>query len=141
MTQAHAPVTHADWPLRPWLLAALLGIAFLKAEALGQRARRDIAHDHFERHDLDFADQLLAHVDAAHEMGGDAQSVELGENVFRDPVVKDALAVDNLVLGAVSGGGVVLEVLDQRAGLGAFIEHFGLAFVNLATTVHFDGVP
>ena len=29
MTQAHAPVTHADWPLRPWLLAALLGIAGL----------------------------------------------------------------------------------------------------------------
>ncbi|UYH55165.1 DUF4153 domain-containing protein [Qipengyuania sp. SS22] len=29
MTQAHAPATHADWPLRPWLLAALLGIAGL----------------------------------------------------------------------------------------------------------------
>ena len=29
MTRAHAPATHADWPLRPWLLAALLGIAGL----------------------------------------------------------------------------------------------------------------
>ncbi|MEH6682927.1 MAG: DUF4153 domain-containing protein [Qipengyuania sp.] len=29
MTQAHAPATHADWPLRSWLLAALLGIAGL----------------------------------------------------------------------------------------------------------------
>tara|TARA_R110000751_G_scaffold2018_11_gene9283 strand:+ start:115014 stop:116729 length:1716 start_codon:yes stop_codon:yes gene_type:complete len=29
ITQARAPATHADWPLRPWLLAALLGIAGL----------------------------------------------------------------------------------------------------------------
>ena len=29
MTQTHAPATHADWPPRPWLLAALLGIAGL----------------------------------------------------------------------------------------------------------------
>ena len=74
-------------------------------------------------------------------MGGDAERIELGEDVLGNPVIEDALAIDDLVLGAVTGGGVVLEVLDQRAGLGALIEHFGLAFVDLATTVHFDGVP
>jgi hypothetical protein len=40
------------------------GRAFLDPETLGDRARGDVAHHDFQRDDLDFADQLLAHVDA-----------------------------------------------------------------------------
>ena len=56
--------------------------------------------------------------------------------MFGNTVVEDALAVDRALLLRVEGGGVVLEILDQRAGLGAFVEDLGLAFVDLAATGH-----
>ncbi len=40
----------------------------------------------------------------------------------------------------VEGGGVVLEVLDERAGLGTLVEDLGLAFVDAAAAVH-GGIP
>ena len=46
------------------------------AEALRQRAGDDVADHDLERDDLDLAHQLLAHVEAAHEMRRDA---DLGE--------------------------------------------------------------
>ena len=49
----------------------------LDAEPLGERAGRDIAHHHLDRDDLDLLDQLLAHVEAAHEMRRDADFPEL----------------------------------------------------------------
>ena len=49
--------------------------AFLDAQALGEGARRDVAHDDLQRHDLDFADQLLAHIEPADEMGRHADVV------------------------------------------------------------------
>ena len=33
-------------------------------------------------------------------------------------------------------GGVVLEILDQRAGLGTLVEDLGLALIDLAATGH-----
>src|SRR5690606_9888550 len=39
--------------------------ALFETEALAQRAGGEIAHHHLERDDLDLADQLLAHIDAA----------------------------------------------------------------------------
>lgn len=110
--------------------------AFLDAEALGERAGRDVAHDNLERHDLDFLDQLLAHVEPLNEVGRDAHLVQMTENVFGNPVVEDALAVDDLVLLVVEGGCVVLEELDESAGLGAFVKDLALAFVDAATTCH-----
>ena len=110
--------------------------AFLDAQARGERARRDIAHDDLERNDLDFANQLLAHVDAANEMGGNADVVEPLEQIFGDAVVQHALAIDDFVLLGVEGGRVVLEVLDQRAGLRALVEDLGFAFVDASTAVH-----
>ena len=112
--------------------------AFLDAEALGQRAGGDVAHDHLERDDLDLADELLAHVQPADEVRRHADVVEVLEDVLGDPVVQHALAVDHLVLLGVEGGGVVLEVLDQRAGLGALVEDLGLAFVDATAAVHWD---
>ena len=112
--------------------------AFLDAEALGQRAGGDVAHHHFERDDLDFLDQLLAHVEAADEVGRNADAVQMGEDVLGNAVVEHALAVDDLVLLLVEGGGVVLEELDQRARLGSLIEDLGLAFINAAAIFHLN---
>jgi hypothetical protein len=41
----------------------------------------------------------------------------------------------DLVFFGVEGGRVVLEILDQRAGLGAFVQDLGLAFVNAAAAL------
>src|SRR5262249_37979028 len=91
---------------------------------------------HFERNDLDLADQLLAHVEPADEMRRHADIVQVLEDVFGYPVVKDPLAFDHLVLFGIEGGRVVLEVLDQCSGLGPFVEDLRLAFVNAATAAH-----
>ena len=58
------------------------------------------------------------------------------EQILGDAVVEDALALDLVVLLVVEGGGVILEVLHERARLRAFIENLGLAFVYAATPVH-----
>src|SRR3546814_4884 len=108
----------------------------LDAEALRQRARRDVAHDHFDRHDLDLPDQLLAHVEAADEVVRHADIAEQGEDMLRDPVVEHALAIDRPALLRVERGRVVLEILDQRARFGAFVKDLGFAFVDLAAAGH-----
>ena len=77
------------------------GGAFLDPQPLGHGAGGDIAHHHFQRNDLDFLDQLLAHVEAAHEMGGHADPGQLGHQIFADAVVEDALAFDRRLLGGV----------------------------------------
>ena len=110
--------------------------AFLDAEALGERAGGDITHDDFERDHLHFLDQLLAHVEAADEVGGNADLVQMREDVFADTVVQHALAVNDFMLLLVEGGRIVLEELDKRAWLRTFVEDLGLAFVNTAATVH-----
>ena len=106
--------------------------AFLDAQALGQRAGGDIAHHDFERDDLDFLDQLLAHVEAANEVGRDAHPVQMVEDVLGNAVVEHALAVDHFMFLLVERGSVVLEELDQCSRLRSFIEDLGLAFVNAA---------
>jgi hypothetical protein len=71
-------------------------------------------------------------------MRRDADVIQPGEDVFADPVVDYALAVDCSALLRVERGGIVLEVLDQGARLGTFVEDLGLAFVDLAATRHRD---
>jgi hypothetical protein len=106
------------------------------SRARRQRASRDVAHHDLERNDLDFADQLLAHVEAADEVRRHADVAETLEDVLRDAVVQHALAVDDLVLLGIEGGRVVLEVLDQRSGLGSFVKDLRLAFVDATAAVH-----
>src|SRR5579885_1905572 len=110
--------------------------AFLDAEPLRQRAGGDVTHNHFERHDLDFANELLAHVESADEMRRHADVVEVLEDVFRNPVVEHALAFDHLMLFGIEGGRIVLEVLDQSSWLGPFVEDLRLAFIDTATAAH-----
>jgi hypothetical protein len=64
--------------------------------------------------------------------------VEVLEQVFRDPVVEDALALDHLVLLRVERGRIVFEVLNQRARLRSFVQNLGFAFIDAASTAHRD---
>src|SRR5690606_16024115 len=73
-------------------------------------------------------------------VGRDAQIVELGEDELGNPVVQHAFAVDHFVAGAVAGGGVVLEILNQSARLGTLEQDLGLALIDFASTVHLESV-
>ena len=84
-----------------------------------QRTGSDVAHHHLEGNDLDLADQLLAHVQPAHEMRRHADFAEFGENVLGDAIVEHALAFDQGMLLVVEGCRIILEMLDERAGLRA----------------------
>src|SRR5581483_8043260 len=110
--------------------------ALVDAEALRQRARGDVAHHDLERNDLDLANQLLAHVEPADEVRRYADLVEMLEDVLGDSVVEHALAFDHIVLLGVEGGRIVLEMLNQRSRLRAFIEDLRLAFIDSATAAH-----
>ena len=61
---------------------------------------------------------------------------ERGEDVLGDAVVDDALAADRAALLRVERGGVVLEILDERARLRTLVEDLGLALINLAAASH-----
>src|SRR5690554_496239 len=66
----------------------------------------------------------------------DADLVQLREDELRDAVVEDALAPDGGALRCIESGRIVLEVLDERAGFRAFIQHLRLAFVNASAPAH-----
>jgi hypothetical protein len=70
-----------------------------------------------------------------------ADRAQLGHDVLADPVVDDALALQDGLLGGVEGGGVVLEVLDQRARFRPLVEDLGLAFVDLLAARHVANSP
>ena len=110
--------------------------AFLEAKASGQRPGRDIAHHDLERNDLDLANQLLAHVDSADKMSGNADVIEALEDVFRDSVVENAFAFDDLMLLGVERGRIVLEILDEGAGLRALVQDLGFTFINASAAIH-----
>src|SRR4051812_16388008 len=112
--------------------------AFLDAEALRQRSRRHVPHHHLQRHDLDLANQLFTHVEAADEMGRHPDIVEVLKQVLRNPVIEDTLALDHLMFLCIERGRIVLKVLDQGSRLRAFIQYLGLAFINAASTAHWD---
>src|SRR5262249_26534413 len=90
----------------------------------------------FERNDFHFADQLLAHVEAPDEVGGNPDVVQVLEDVLRDAIVENALAFDHVVLLRIEGGRVVLEVLDQSSRFRSFVEDLALPFIDSATAAH-----
>ncbi len=69
-------------------------------------------------------------------MGRDADPVQVREDIFGNAVVEHALAVDDFVLLRVEGSRIILEELDQRAGLGTFVKDLCLALVDAAATIH-----
>jgi len=114
------------------------GLALGHAVALGEGTSRDVADHHLDRHDLDLAHELLAHVETADEMGGNADILQPHHQVFGNAVVEDALAGDHALLLGIEGGRIVLEILHQRAGFGTLVEDLRLAFVDLLAAGHFD---
>jgi hypothetical protein len=94
------------------------------------------AHDHLERNDLDLAHELLAHIEAPHEMRRNPGFAEPRHQILRDPVVEDPFADDCAFLLIVEGRSVVLEVLHQRARLGPLIQNLRLAFIDAALAGH-----
>lgn len=69
-------------------------------------------------------------------MRRNADLVQMAEDVFRNTVIQNALAIDDFVLLLVEGGGIVFEELDQRARFRALIQNLCLALVDTAATVH-----
>src|SRR5579862_1999686 len=117
------------------------GRSFGDAEALRQGAGDDIADDDLDRNDLHLANELLAHVEAAHEMRRNADVGKLRHQELADAVVDDAFPGDGAALLRVESGGVVLEILDKRSGLGALEHHLGLAFIDLLASSHRGDLP
>ncbi len=110
--------------------------AFFQAQTGGDGTGGDVAHDHFQRNDLDFPDQLFAHVEAANEVSRDADGIQMIEDIFGNPVVEHAFAVNNLVFLVVEGSRVVLEVLNQGSRFRTFVKDLALTFVNAPAAVH-----
>ena len=69
-------------------------------------------------------------------MGRDADLAEPLEQILGNAVVEDALALDLVALLVVKGGGVVLEMLNERAGFWPLVQDLGLAFVDAPAAVH-----
>ena len=99
---------------------------------------RDIAHYDFDRDNLHLSHQLLTHVEPLDEVVRNADMPQKSEDMLRDAIVYDALAIDRALFLGIERGRIVLEILDQRSGFWPFVKDLGLAFVNLATAIH-DG--
>ena len=67
---------------------------------------------------------------------GTPMSLRRWKKVLANPVGQDTLAFDHLVLLGVECGRVILEMLDEGAGLGALVEDLGLAFIDASAAVH-----
>ena len=106
------------------------------AESLGQRTRGHVAHNHLDRDDLDFADQLLTHVEPADEMRGHADLTEAQHQILAVAVVQHALAGDGALFLGVERGGVILEILHEGSGFRPFEQDLGFALVELAAAGH-----
>src|SRR5579859_1862306 len=112
------------------------GLALGQAESPRQRAGGDVAADDLERDDLHLLDQLLAQVQPPDEVILHADRVQADHHIFADSIVDDALTLEYRLLRAVEGGGVVLEILDQGAGLGPLVENLGLSLIDLFSAGH-----
>ena len=87
--------------------------AFGDAQARADGAGRHVAHNHFQRDDLNLADQLLAHIEPADKVVGDANLGQTQHQILADAVVQYALAGDDTLFGAIARSCVVLEILNE----------------------------
>src|SRR3546814_7564087 len=73
-------------------------------------------------------------------MGRDTNLRQQCENMLGNAVIQYTLTADGAFFLRIEGGRVILEILDDGAGLRPFIEDLGFAFINLGATGH-AGVP
>src|SRR5690606_36028879 len=95
-----------------------------------------VADDHLEGNYLNLANELLAHIETAHEVGRDANFAKPRHDILGYAVVQHPLAGDDAALLVIEGGRVVLEILDQRSRLRPLEENLGLAFIDLPAPGH-----
>src|SRR3546814_15418684 len=67
-------------------------------------------------------------------MGRDTNLRQQCENMLGNAVIQYTLTADGAFFLRIEGGRVILEILDDGAGLRPFIEDLGFAFINLAET-------
>ena len=69
-------------------------------------------------------------------MGRHTDLTQPQHQIFADTIVQHTLAGDGALLFVAKGRRIILEVLDQCTGLGAFEQNLGLAFINLSASGH-----
>src|SRR3546814_2062585 len=74
------------------------------------------------RSDFHLPHKLFAHVEAADEMGRDTNLRQQCENMLGNAVIQYTLTADGAFFLRIEGGRVILEILDDGAGLRPFIE-------------------
>jgi hypothetical protein len=93
--------------------------------------------DDLDRNDLDFADQLFAHVQAADEVRRNTDLAEPFTKMYSEMRLLmtplPSIWACFLLLKAVASS---LKCWTMRARLRAFVEDLGFAFVDAATLVH-----
>ena len=104
--------------------------AFFASVAFAEASCGDVAHDHFDRDHFQLTDELFAHVDAVEEVVCQSDFREGLKHVFGDQIVQHAFAFDGGAFCVVEGGCVVLEVLDQRRGIGTGQQDLRFPFVE-----------
>ena len=113
--------------------------ALLYAEALAERAGRDVADDDLERDDVDALYELVRLVYLLDEVRLDAVVGEKLEELRRNLVVEDALAAHRRFLLPVEGREAVLIFDNDIVRVFGRVKPLGLAFVDeiLLCKLHF----
>ena len=110
--------------------------AFFQPETGRERPRSNIAHYNFKRNNLDFADQLLPHIQPSNKMRRHADRVQLQKNIFRDAIVQHALAIKHGVFLGIERGCIIFEMLHERTRLRTLIKDLRLALINPTAAIH-----
>ena len=110
--------------------------AFGQTEALGQRTGGDIAHNDFQRHDVNLLHQRLAVGNFFNVMRRDAVFLQHLHQEIRHAVVDDALAHNRALLEAVERGCVVLVVHQHNVRIVRRKNLLRLAFIELFELLH-----
>ena len=106
------------------------------AEALREAARRHIADDDLERHDLHLFHKRLALAQLLDKMRGHAFFSQQLHQVVRKAVVHNALAPDGALLRTVARGGVILVIDDHQLRVVRRVYFLCLALIELFPFFH-----
>ena len=110
--------------------------ALFHAKTFGEGTCRDVAHDHFQRHDGHFFHDGFAIRNLFDQMGRHAFFFQHLHQMVGHAVVDHAFARDGALFLAVKRGRVVLVIHDIAFGIVGFVHLFGFAFVQLFELLH-----